>query len=100
MPHVCFSPDEMKRRRDFYAAHPSADGKSFSLPTLIDGALPPVLYSFLFNSQALCCRGGILRSKFSMIKVCCFGGSVDLIVISPWGFFSFPPHRELPFFLI
>jgi len=47
MPHVCFSPDEMKRRRDFYAAHPSADGKSFSLPTPIDVALPPVLCSAL-----------------------------------------------------
>lgn len=26
-----FSLDEMKRRRDFYAAHPSADGKLFGM---------------------------------------------------------------------
>lgn len=32
MPNVCLFSlplDEMKRRRDFYAAHPSADGKLF-----------------------------------------------------------------------
>ncbi|NWR15342.1 BMI1 protein, partial [Emberiza fucata] len=61
--------NEMKRRRDFYAAHPSADGKSFSFATLICVALSWMFYCFLFNLQVMYCRHSILRSKVSIIKV-------------------------------
>lgn len=37
--YVLFHLDEMKRRRDFYAAHPSADGKRFSFATLTNVVL-------------------------------------------------------------
>lgn len=76
---MLFHLDEMKRRRDFYAAHPSADGKSYSFATLINVALTYMLYCFLFNLQIMYYCDKILRSKFSIKKVYCCNSYVALI---------------------
>lgn len=76
---MLFHLDEMKRRRDFYAAHPSADGKSFSFATLICVALSWMFYCFLFNLQVMYYRHRILGSKVSIIKVYCFNSQVAFI---------------------
>lgn len=66
--YMLFHLDEMKRRRDFYAAHPSADGKSYSFATLINVAMTYMLYCFLFNLQIMYYHDRILRSNSALKK--------------------------------